>query len=227
MASEVFGPRSWPVSGFFAERFEPVHVAVLPTQPGTYSAGAADCTHLSGRKLPLCRSASCCGIGVDEADAVVDRPVGLHLPVVLHVGFAVVVLERPLDVLGRLHEGAEAPDRRVGESEGRVERIDPDGVLGEVDGPEVGAAEDVVLPLQAVVVVEPGLERVAAHDLRQVDRDVLRRVDVEEAGVDDVRRRRTRELPCYATIRFPQVNAGTLKIRVPSQYGGFWNWRIS
>src|SRR6185369_11166088 len=94
----------------------------------------------------------------------------------------------PLDVRGRLDEGAEAPDGGIREPEARVERINADGVLRKADGPEVRAPEDVVFPLQAVVVVEPGFECVAPHDLRQVDRDILRGVDVDEAWIDDIRR---------------------------------------
>ena len=42
-----------------------------------------------------------------------------------------------------------------------------------------------LLGLVAVRVVEAGLDRVAAHDLGQADRDVLGRVDVEPAGEPD------------------------------------------
>src|SRR4029078_5497048 len=90
---------------------------------------------------------------------------------------------------------AEPPDGGIREPEARVERINADGVLREADGPEVRAPEDVVLPLQAVVVVDPRFECLAPLDLRQVDRDILRGVDVDEAGVDDIRRRACCRIP--------------------------------
>src|SRR4029453_1682027 len=61
------------------------------------------------------------------------------------------------------------------------------GVVAEVDvaleGQVGDAAGTDVLSLEAVVVVEAALERVAAGNLRQADGDVLGAVDVQPTGI--------------------------------------------
>ena len=80
---------------------------------------------------------------------------------------------------------------------------------------EVGdAAGAGVLRLEAVVVVEAGLDRVAARDLRQADGDVLRPVDVQPA-------RDSAGCGGAAPMRLPQAKTGGRLILVPSQNGGF------
>ena len=125
-----------------------------------------------------------------EPQAVVDRQPVVHLPVVLHVELGVVVDHAAFDEPRLLQVLREHADRGVGETEAGVERVVR--VVAEVDvalEPEVGdAARAGVLRLEAVVVVEPGLERVRVPHLRHADGDVLRAVDVEEPGEDLIRR---------------------------------------
>ena len=134
---------------------------------------------------------------VREAEAVVEGQAVVDLPVVLHVELGVVVDHAAFDELRRLQVLGEDASRRVGEAEARVERIV--GVVAEVDvalerqvGDAAGAG---VLRLEAVVVVEAALERVAAGNLRHADGDVLRAVDVQPTGIPLTWHRRRRAVP--------------------------------
>ena len=158
-----------------------------------------------------------------EPHAVVERQPGVHLPVVLQVELGVVVDHAAFDQLRLLQVLREHADRRVGEAEAGIERVVR--VVAEVDvalEAEVRhAAGAGVLRLEAVVVVEAGLARVRAPDLRQADRDVLRAVDVQEPGKQLIRRpgqvARRRPVP---TMRLPQPNAGGRLILLPSNQTG-------
>ena len=70
-----------------------------------------------------------------------------------------------------------------------------------------------VLLLQAVVAVEAGLHRVAADDLRQADRHVLRRVGVEE-------RRIRAGSAARVPMRLPHGNVGASSARPFTKNGG-------
>ena len=118
-----------------------------------------------------------------EAHAVVERQAAVHLPVVLQVELGVVVDHAAFDEPLRLLVLREDAGRRIGEAEAGVERIRV--VVAEVDPAleaQAAAGAD-VLRLEAVVVVEAALERMAPRDLRHADRDVLRAVDVQPAGI--------------------------------------------
>ena len=121
-----------------------------------------------------------------KAQAVVQCQPVVHLPVVLHVELGVVVNHAAFDQPRLLQVLREHADRRVGEAESRIERVV--GVIAEVDvalEAEIRhAARAGVLRLEAVVVVEAGLERVRVPDPRHADGDVLRAVDVEEPRED-------------------------------------------
>ena len=121
---------------------------------------------------------------MNQADAVVERQLVVHLPVVLDVAFSVVVDELPLDIPRELVVRREHPERGVGEAEARVERVA--GVVREVHRARPALA---LLRLVAVRVVEAGLDRVPADQLRQADGDVVGRIDVEIAGERHVGRR--------------------------------------
>ena len=129
---------------------------------------------------------------VREADAVVERQLAVHLPVVLQVELGVVVDHAPFDQLRLLQVLREHANRRVREAEAGVEGVVR--VVGEVDvalEAKVGhAARAGVLRLEAVVVVEAGLARVAPPHLRHTDRHILRAVDVEASWKQLVRRPR-------------------------------------
>ncbi len=112
-----------------------------------------------------------------ETHAVVEREVVTHLPVVLNVSFGVVVDRRGFDVLLRLSVGTEASNRRIRVPERRIELVRAGRVVLEIDD-----AKGVVVDLfrfVAVRVVETRLERVPSLDLREADRKILGRVDVE------------------------------------------------
>ena len=123
---------------------------------------------------------------------VVHGQLVVHLPVVLDVELRVVVDHVAFDEIGGLQVLREHAGRRVRIPEARIEAVV--GVVAEVHVAlerEVGdAAGAGVLRLEAVVVVEAGLDRVRAHDLRQADGHVVRAIDVQPAGVPLIRRRR-------------------------------------
>ena len=121
-----------------------------------------------------------------EAHAVVERGPAVHLPVVLNVALGVVVEVFALDVARQLVVGREAAEHRVREPELRVDRVA--GVVREVERPERRRAV-LVLRLVAVIVVEPGLQRVTPRDPGHARGEVLGRIDVEEARVGHVGRR--------------------------------------
>ena len=111
----------------------------------------------------------------------------LHLPVVLHVAFDVVVDVLTLDAFRALRIRAEAADRRIREAERGVARVRADRVLLEVQARAASRAS-LHLLLVAVLAVEPGLDRMPAEHLRQADRDVEAR-GLILAGEPDVGRR--------------------------------------
>ncbi len=122
---------------------------------------------------------------------VVERQPAVHLPVVLDVELGVVVDHAAFDELRGLQVlRGRRPVAAFAKPKVRVERVVR--VVAEVhEALEAGCVAGAgVLRLEAVVVVEAALERVAAGDLRQADRDVLRPVDVQPAGIALVRRRR-------------------------------------
>ena len=116
---------------------------------------------------------------VREADAVVEGQPVAHLPVVLDVELGVVVDHAAFDELLGLLIAREDAERRISVAEPRVQQVV--GVVVEVH--RALERDAGVLGLEAVVVVEPALERVPAGDLRHADRDVLRPVDVQPAGI--------------------------------------------
>src|SRR5258708_4229624 len=61
IASTELGPRSWPVTGSIACRFDPEQGYWPLAQPATYKRGAAEDVHCSGRKLEAWPSESYCG----------------------------------------------------------------------------------------------------------------------------------------------------------------------
>ena len=74
-----------------------------------------------------------------QPHAVVERELSVHLPVVLHVAFDVVVDVFAFDALRALRIGTEAAGGGVRETERRVARVGPDGVLLEVQRRSAGA----------------------------------------------------------------------------------------
>ena len=100
---------------------------------------------------------------VREPQAVVERQLAVHLPVVLHVGLELVVDELPFDERGLLRVRGEHAERRVGEAEPGIERVV--GVVGEaqvaLERQRVALVQ--VLLLQAVVAVEADLRRCASR----------------------------------------------------------------
>ena len=118
-----------------------------------------------------------------KPDAVVDGQLVVYLPVVLDVELRIVVNHVAFDEIGGLQVLREHASRRVRKPEARIEAVV--GVVAEVHVAlerEVGdAAGPGVLRLEAVVVVEAGLERVRAHDL-SVDGHVFVRLMFSQPG---------------------------------------------
>ena len=122
---------------------------------------------------------------MDEAQAVVERQPAVHLPVVLEIPLDVVVEEVALDELRVLRIRREHPRRGIGEAECGVERVV--GVVREAERSLPGIA-GLVLRLVAVIQVEARLRGVPAHHLGRTDRNILRAIDVQEPGEDDIGR---------------------------------------
>ena len=178
----VPAPMSAPVSGFIAWRVVS-HGNTPPGHPGWYWAGAADAIVALQEEVRGLAVGVVLGHLVREPQAVIERQVAVHLPVVLHVGLDLVVDELAFHERGLLRVRGEHAERRVGEAEPGIERVVR--VVGEaqiaLERQRVALVQ--VLLLQAVIAVEADLRRVRAEDLRQADRDVLRRVGVEERRV--------------------------------------------
>ena len=167
IATVVFGPSNWPVSGFSAWRFVPVH-GLTPLRSRRRTA-PAPCRRrpLVGEEVRRLAELVVLRLLVHEAHAVVERQLAGHLPVVLHVAFGVVVDVLPFDVPASLVVGAETRRARRWRSRSRCRagcwcRC---AKLMRADGAALA-----LLRLVAVRVVEAGLERVPAADLGQADR---------------------------------------------------------
>ena len=143
--------------------------------------------HCSGKKFDICWNWSYCGCWRVKRTPSVERQTAVHLPVVLDVGLGVVVEHAALDELRGLRGSVgRPPPRRSRSRTGYRARC---WCRCRIRRAPWNARSADVLRLEAVVVVEAGLERVAAGDLRQADRDVLRPVDVQPAGIALVGRR--------------------------------------
>ena len=120
---------------------------------------------------------------MDQPGAVVQRQPARQLPVVLDEALDVVVDVTAFDVARELVVRGKDPERRIGEAEAGIQRIQR--VVAEVQrsGPPL-----TLLRLEAVRPVETGLQVVTADEPRQADGDVVGRVDVQIAGIRKVRR---------------------------------------
>ncbi len=169
-----------------------IHRLTLRAAAGVHTVGAARrVQHRRIRRVPVLQEQPrgleqlvVLRLLVREPDAVVEGQALRGLPVVLDVTLDLVVEVAALDEPGLLGVLADDAQRSVRVAEAAVERVVR--VVAEVHVPlEPGA---LILRLVAVVQVEPGLCGVPAHDLCQAECEVLRPVDVQPAGVLQVRR---------------------------------------